>query len=72
MSSNTTEPTVTYYECVGGVRGRCGVLHPTYEAAERHCRHDDNNVKRGHGRAAYSDRRPVPDGQQYQVDGLYG
>ena len=51
------------WTCSGPVRGECGVNHRTHDAAERHCAKDRRDVKRGHGGAAYSDRRPVPVGQ---------
>lgn len=63
---------MTTYECVGPVRGRCGVRHGTIEAAWRHCEQDTRDIWRGHGSLAYSDRRPVPDGEQHRVDGLIG
>ncbi len=44
------------YTCVGEVRGACGISHKTKEAARRHCEQDGRDVKRGHGKAAYSDR----------------
>lgn len=61
---------MTKWECVGPVRGRCGVQHQSEDAAAKHCELDGRQVRAGHGQAAYSDRRPVEVGQQARVDGL--
>lgn len=48
------------YLCWGSVRGSCGVRHASGEAALRHCQQDNQDVKRGNSRDAYSDRSPTP------------
>ena len=44
------------WTCQGSVRGECGVIHRTREAADRCCLQDHNGCHRTGG---YSDRRPV-------------
>jgi hypothetical protein len=52
------------WTCEGDVRGRCGVMHRSYDAAEQHCAQDQAGVRRASPSTfptqAYSDRRPVP------------
>lgn len=44
------------YTTWGSVRGGCGHLHRSVEAAERCIARDARAVRRGNGRDAYSDR----------------
>lgn len=50
------------YECYGSVRGSCGVVHRSREAAERHCQEDHAAIRRRYPltfpTSAYSDRSP--------------
>jgi hypothetical protein len=49
------------WTCKGDVRGGCGIIHRTREAAGKCCDADHRAVKRGHPSSnAYSDRHPVP------------
>lgn len=54
------------WTCYGEVRGCCGVLHRTRQAAERHCARDQAGVRSRYPATfptlAYSDRYPVPIG----------
>ena len=61
-----------WWTCLGNVRGQCGVRHRTQDTASAHCDQDDRDVRRGHGRLAYSDRRPTQaergsDGEWYPL-----
>lgn len=49
----------TRWTCRGSVRGACGVMHASEEAAQDHCDADMRAVRKGHGASAYSDRWPV-------------
>lgn len=44
------------WTCWGSVRGSCGHVHRTYEAALRCCEADHQAVRRTYGRNHYSDR----------------
>ena len=52
----TTETTVRGYACHGSVRGGCGCLHRTIEAAEKCLARDQAGCKKARG---YSDRTIV-------------
>lgn len=67
---SAVEPHAVRYECVGRVRGRCGILHDTLDAAEQHCAEDAQAVRRGYTPGHYSDRQPIEDGHQSRIDGL--
>lgn len=60
MKNNTKS---TRWTCDGSVRGCCGVLHRTLDAAQAHCDKDGGDVSRAYPSTyptrAYSDRRPV-------------
>ncbi len=49
----------TRWTCHGSVRGTCGVMHVSEEAAQSHCDADMRAVRKGHGKSAYSDRYPA-------------
>lgn len=51
--------TRTYYIAHGPVRGGCGHLHRTEDAAQR-CADADQRACRSQGRNSYSDRYVVP------------
>lgn len=51
--------TRTFYIAYGPVRGSCGHLHRTEEAAER-CADADQRACRSQGRTSYSDRYVMP------------
>jgi hypothetical protein len=63
------------WTCDGDVRGGCGVMHRTRDAAEQHCAQDQAGVRRAYSSEfptrAYSDRHPVPvddEAQQQQAE----
>ncbi len=53
--------------CAGGVRGGCGVLHRSREAAKLHCA-KDHRACEALGGGAYSDRAVIPaDDEAFEV-----
>lgn len=47
------------WTCIGSVRGECGTVHRSHDAALRCCEADQKACQR-FGGGSYSDRRPVP------------
>lgn len=47
------------WTCRGAVRGECGIMHRSFEAACECYERDRHMCKRIGGNNAYSDRRPV-------------